>query len=340
MQQQQQMEQKSIACGNRLPCLSANYPWLVAQNQDGTGDQTFYTLHDHLCHYKCRIPKLLGNHIRGYFHGWVILSNNKMWSVWNPLTSKIINLPPLTLNNSESVGQCCLSSPLDDPVPVLLLTITETPTFLFCRLGVKSDRLSWRRMPYNRQLKKIIGHYNGFLQCPTFYNGKVYAMCNDGDHVIQVDIIVNGGEVLIKLLLYGRRPTYASRTCFPISIPLLKGTCSELFYIVVAFNEVTKKTLGDVYLFKWVTSRMRWEKMVDIKDAVLFVDLARGNSVYYRRAISSELGGYIHIHDEMGKMYSYNVEDKTISLSFMAYPTSHVSLWECRYCFCFKVFYC
>ncbi|KAI3714138.1 hypothetical protein L1987_72728 [Smallanthus sonchifolius] len=48
-------------------------------------------------------------------------------------------------------------------------------------------------------------------------------------------------------------------------------------------------------------------------------------------AIASELGGYIHIRDEMGiMMYSYDVEDKTISLSSMAYPTSHVSLWECR----------
>ncbi|MFS7908668.1 hypothetical protein Hanom_Chr01g00085851 [Helianthus anomalus] len=147
----------------------------------------------------------------------------------------------------------------------------------------------------------------------TFYNGKVYAMCSDGDHVIQVDIIVKGGEVSIKLLLHGRRPRYPSSTCFPISILLLKGTCSELFYIVVAFNESYE--MG---------------KMVDIKDAVFFVDLARGNSVYYRHAISSELGGYIHIHDEMGKMYSYNVEDKTIFLSFMAYPTSHLSLWECR----------
>ncbi|XP_076905752.1 F-box protein At4g00893-like [Bidens hawaiensis] len=29
-------------------------------------------------------------------------------------------------------------------------------------------------------------------------------------------------------------------------------------------------------------------------------------------------------------MYSYDVEDKTISMSSMAYPTSHLSLWECR----------
>ncbi|KAJ0635600.1 hypothetical protein HanOQP8_Chr17g0652681 [Helianthus annuus] len=77
---------------------------------------------------------------------------------------------------------------------------------------------------------------------------------------------------------------------------------------------------------------MKWEEMVDIKDSIFFVDLAHDyHSVYYNHAIASELGGgYIHIRDQMGKvMYSYDVEDKTISLSCMAAsPTSHLSLWE------------
>lgn len=249
------------------------------------------------------------------------------------MTSKTINLPPLNLSNSESVEQCCLSSPPDDPMSILLLTIIGKPTFVFCQLGFKIDRLRWRRMPYNRQLKEIIGHYNGFLQYPTSYNGKVYAMCKDADFVIQVDIIDKYGDALIKLLLHGRRPKPPSHTCFPMSIPLLKGTCSGLFYIVVTFNEVTRETLGDVYLFKWAMTSMRWQKVVDIKDAVFFVDLTRDNFVYYNHKVSSGLGGYIHIRDEMGKMmYSYNVVDKTVSHSFMAYPTSHASSWECRYC--------
>ncbi|XP_076960740.1 uncharacterized protein LOC143637175 [Bidens hawaiensis] len=324
------MEQKPVVCGNRLPPLSAHYPWLVAQNMDGTGDQTFYTPHDRLCHYRCQIPKLLGRHIRGYFHGWVILSSKEMWSVWNPVTSKILNLPPLTLGSSESVGQCCLSSPPDDPISVLLLPINRESTLVFCQLGLKRDRLKWTRTPYCRQVKEVFKCYGGFMHSPTCYDGKVYALC--GDFVMQIDIIVKHGEASIKLLLWGECPYPSSENgFFPISIGLLKGSSTELFYINVAFNEDTKNTLGDVYLFKWLMGCMRWEEMVDIKDTAFFLDLAHGHSVYYNHAIAPELGGYIHIRDEMGKMmYSYDVEDKTISISSMAYPTSHLSLWECR----------
>ncbi|PWA64352.1 hypothetical protein CTI12_AA345240 [Artemisia annua] len=52
-----------------------------------TGDQFFYNIQDPLSCYHCRIPELLGKRIRGSFHGWLILSNDKMWSLWNPVTS-------------------------------------------------------------------------------------------------------------------------------------------------------------------------------------------------------------------------------------------------------------
>ncbi|GKF64638.1 hypothetical protein Tco_0188086 [Tanacetum coccineum] len=77
-----------------------------------------------------------------------------------------------------------------------------------------------------------------------------------------------------------------------------------------------------------------WEELVDLKDAIFYVDLTCVNTVYYRPAVASELGGYIYIRDGKGKiLYSYHVKDNTISLSFMpslVLPTSNVSLWECR----------
>ncbi|KAL9991777.1 hypothetical protein Hdeb2414_s1255g00999681 [Helianthus debilis subsp. tardiflorus] len=331
------MERKLIACGTQFPPLSANYPWLVAQNPDGSRYQTFYRIPDQLYHYNCRIPELLGRLIRGHSHGWVILSKKNMWSLWNPATSKIINLPPLSLNDSESVGQCCLSSPPDDPTSVLLLTITGERTFVFCQLGYKLDRLIWTRRPYNRQLTRINGHYDGILQCPTSYNGKVYALCNKGESIIQVDIIVNDSQPAVELSRVGKCPSHTVTTHFPISIPLLKGSNTELFYIRVAFKEVTslcgvtRKTLGNVCLFKRNTASMMWEEMVNLKGAVFFVDLSSDCSIYYSRVFASELEGYIHIRDEIGNMmYSYDMEDKTISVSSIAYSPSHVSLWECR----------
>ncbi|PWA82326.1 hypothetical protein CTI12_AA176570 [Artemisia annua] len=77
-----------------------------------------------------------------------------------------------------------------------------------------------------------------------------------------------------------------------------------------------------------------WEEIDDLKDAILFMDLARDHSVSYNRVTASELGGFIHIRGEMGKIiYSYHVKTDTISLFSIPYPmlpTSHVFMWECR----------
>jgi hypothetical protein len=78
-----------------------------------------------------------------------------------------------------------------------------------------------------------------------------------------------------------------------------------------------------------------WKVIDDLKDAIFYMDLARDYSVFYSPVVASELGGFIHIRGEMGKtIYSYNVKDNTISLSCILspmLPTSHVSMWECRY---------
>ncbi|GJU80776.1 hypothetical protein Tco_1283141 [Tanacetum coccineum] len=305
-------------CDQLLP-LSSKYPWFVVENleaeEDGFSDHIFYPLHDPLSNYQCQIPELLGRHIQGYYHGWVILSDhaqNITLSLWNPVTSKTINFPPLILKDgdSKSIGQCCLSAPPDDPTSVLLLTRTNKPTFVFLRL---------------------------------------------------LDMVVRENEVLIKLLLLGIEPSPSFNHCTHLySSP--KGSCTELFYIRVGFYE---GRLEGVYLFKldmtsvkseemerfkdldmsnttWeevenyelFMSGKMWEEVVDLKDAMFYVNLACDHSVYYRPAITSELGGYIHIRDAMGKvLYSYHLKDNTISLSSMpslVLPTSNVSIWECR----------
>ena len=200
-------------------------------------------------------------------------------------------------------------------------------------------------------------------------DGKVYALNTYGSFatfVIQLDIVVKKKEVLINLLLLGAKP-FPTYNCCTDWTSFLKGSCTELFCITVAFIEGKP---GGVYFFKldmtslkseererfrdldmtsmdWKEvdvgdstfrnlSRIIWEEMVDLKDAVFFVDLS-DHSVYYKPEIASDLGGYIHIRDEMGKiLYSYHVKENTISLSSMpslVLPTSNVSLWECRYFF-------
>ncbi|GJR13704.1 hypothetical protein Tco_0796356 [Tanacetum coccineum] len=127
-----------------IPPVSPKHPWfVVAQNpEDDTQVHIFYNIRDRMSHYCCQIPELLGMRIRGCFHGcWAVLSSNHprdvIWSLWNPITSNIINLPPLNHSGSEEEGDCddmrdcCLSAPPEDPNSVLLLMRTAKPSFVY-----------------------------------------------------------------------------------------------------------------------------------------------------------------------------------------------------------------
>ncbi|PWA83159.1 hypothetical protein CTI12_AA170110 [Artemisia annua] len=359
------MEQNQISCGpvyEQLPPLSAKYQWFVAQSpeadKDDTGDQFFYNIHEPLSYYRCRIPELLGKRIRGSFHGWLILSNDNMWSLWNPVSSKIICLPPLILKDGESafIKECCLSLPPEDPKSILLLTRTDKPTFVFCRLVHKRKRLGWIEMSYDKQLKRL-SRDGCLLHSLSCCNGKVYAVCQENcitPLVIEIDIVVKAGEVVIELLLFAVCPL-SLKHCGYDYMYFLRGSNTELFCIIIAFNycvETYDTTFSFVTLHKvdmscinwagleglkkWDISGIEpegleqedddklyrsmeiWEEMEDLKDANFFVDLARDNSVAYSRAIASEFGGNIHIRSKMGKIiYSYNLNDGTILLNSM-----------------------
>ncbi|PWA58987.1 hypothetical protein CTI12_AA395500 [Artemisia annua] len=260
------MEQIS---SDRFPPLSSKYPWLIAQNiqDDEKQDQFFFcTIDNDIPHYRCRIPELLGNRIEGFFHGWVILSNhpyNNIWSLWNHVTSKIIGLPKLVLEDGasyESIRQCCLSAPPDDPTSLLLLT-TNKSTFLFCPVDSKREDFRWTEMSYAQQLKRLTS--NGkLLDSLTCCNGKVYALSTDGtfsDFVIHLDIVVKYNEVVINLMLFSNCPSGPQR-----DIQYLKGSSTELFYIEMAFWEETEHTENkpsDVYLYKSDMTCINWEEM-------------------------------------------------------------------------------
>ncbi|GJV52473.1 Toll/interleukin-1 receptor domain-containing protein [Tanacetum coccineum] len=121
-----------------VPPLNPKHSWCVAQNSEAKEDDNtqvhiFYSLHDPMSHYNCHIPELLGKRIQGCFHGcWAVLSSNHprdvMWSLWNPFTSQIINLPPLSEEDYDDITyDCCLSAPPDHLNSVLLLTRTNKP---------------------------------------------------------------------------------------------------------------------------------------------------------------------------------------------------------------------
>ncbi|GJV14796.1 hypothetical protein Tco_1360119 [Tanacetum coccineum] len=355
-----------VSCKSVLPPLSPKQPWFVAQNLEDEADDTqvdiFYNIQDRVSHYRCQIPELHGKRIRGCFHGcWAVLSSNHprdvIWSLWNPITSKIINLPPLNHSRPEGdcadISECCLSAPPEDPNSVLLLIRNTKPNFVYFRLGIDSyfpdacnrQELRWMELTYANQIKIITG-CDGSLHCLTWCNGKVYAYIKlAGNHlrtrlIVEVNIVINDceskklSEVVITLLPILEYVAPFIIDCGCLSL-LLKGSSTELFLVVLGFKD-KDRTVGAVKLMKLDMNNMSWEEIEDLKDTILSVELFTGSPIFYSPAIaSSEFGGYIHILADKGKIiYSYHVKDKTISFSSIpcVAGTNHVSAWVMLEC--------
>ncbi|GJY87788.1 putative RNA-directed DNA polymerase [Tanacetum coccineum] len=286
----------------------------------------------------CRIPELVGRRIRGYYHGWLILSTghpqNVMWFLWNPVTSEFISLPPLLYKDGDShdIGDCCLSSPPHDPNSILLVTRSKIQNFVFFRLDHKSRKSRWIERSYAENLKKLTDNDDNLLVLLTWCNGKVYAMGVDVDFIIQIDIVVMEKEVVISL---SPLPEYPFPDCNG-ALKFLghKGSSKELFCIQVYFDVLAKDTLDVVCLFKldMTSTTSKWEEIDDLKDAIFFVNIYDW-SIYYNPAIASELGGCVHIlADYPCMIHSYHVKNKTVSLSYLPYPdlAKVPHMWECR----------
>ncbi|XP_071702640.1 uncharacterized protein [Rutidosis leptorrhynchoides] len=159
-------------------------------------------------------------------------------------------------------------------------------------------------------------------------------------------------EDMIQLLMFGNCPSSSSDSigCWDWT-NFLKGYGTKLFCISVGVDEKTKK-FGDVSLFQLDTASLKseeleclkkwdltgvkmeqmgdddlqdlritqvmWEEMNELNDGIFYVDLGREWSIFYNPVVDSELGGYIHIRDEMdGILYLYHVKGKNIIASFM-----------------------
>ncbi|KAK1423872.1 hypothetical protein QVD17_19181 [Tagetes erecta] len=317
-----QMEQKHVCASicDVLPTQSANHPWLIDQNlEDDSRDHIIYTTHDPPFQSRFRIPWLLGRRIRGCFYGWVILSNhphNDMWSLWNPVTCKIIYLPRLAPKNGFkgiNFTECCLSSPPDDYGSVFMLG-TINYTIVLCRLDCNRNKWKWVEMSYAKQMRSIVG-CDSFLCALTCCNHRVYALSSGyrNKKVIHIDVVVNGRQTVISLMPYLEPPPY-NVLIFPV---FLKGCCTEFFFIEVSYNEMTRETIGDVRVFKLGVTDIKWDDMEDLKGAAFFVDLAHNYSVFYSTA--SEVGGCLHFLDTSGKViHSIYLKNRATTLSLMS----------------------
>nr|GEW01601.1 hypothetical protein [Tanacetum cinerariifolium] len=300
-----------INCDSAIPPVYPKHPWfVVAQNpKDEAQVHIFYNICDRMSHYCYQIPELLEMRIQGCF-AWLLGGSFLQPSIGSEEEG-----------GCDDMRDCCLSAPPEDPNSVLLLMRTAKPSFVYCRLrnDPSFKDTIWIELTYANQIKMITDCDDGSLNCLTCCNGKVYAYIR-GLTDIEVNIVVNDceskkleGEVVINLL-----PVLEFLCCHVASNPpLMKGSCTELFMILINIKD-RGKTIVDVNLCILDVNNITWEELGDLKDTILSVELATDSSVFY--SPSSELaGGYIHILAYKGKsIYSYHVKDKTIFLSSIA----------------------
>ncbi|PWA91887.1 hypothetical protein CTI12_AA058900 [Artemisia annua] len=361
------LEHKQISSRSVVPPLSPEYPWFVAQNleaeEDDTQAHTFFNLHDPLSRYRCKIPELLGKRIRGCFFGcWALLSSNRddTWSLWNPITCEIINLPPLNHRGTDGyyddIRSCCLSAPPDHPSSVLLLTRTNKRNLVHCSLGSDSsfpntrrkEELRWTEMTYAKQVRSITSFDDAYLYSLTSCNGRVYAylkVCewNLRPLLVEIKMMVkyrkrkNLRKVVIRFLPISDFFYPTAINCYG-TLSLLEGSSTELFNIVIGVKDKTGFLVGDVKLFKLNMDSKVWEEVDDLKETIISVERSANDSMplFATHAIvSSESGGYIHILGDKGNIvYSYHVKDRTISVSSIpcVAETYHMSPWAMLEC--------
>ncbi|GKD36520.1 hypothetical protein Tco_1252029 [Tanacetum coccineum] len=285
-----------------------------------------------------------------------------MWSLWNPITSQIINFPPLILRGSERdkddiIYSCCLSAPPDHPNSVLLLMRSRKHKFVYCSLGSdsffpntrKRKVLRWTEMTYAKQIRSITG-FDGWVHSPTYCNGKVYASIKVFDNpirilLVEVEIMVKYHKrkkrtqvviTLLPILEFPKRKLYVEVDCYSYALAL-KGSCIDLFTIRIGIKDTVSMTVGAVNVFKLDMDNKRWEEVDDLKDTMFTLELVADLSpVLYSSAIaSSAFGGYVHIFWDNRKIInSYHVKDKTFSVSFgpCLAGSNHLSVWEMPEC--------
>nr|GEZ45249.1 4-coumarate--CoA ligase-like 7 [Tanacetum cinerariifolium] len=157
------MEQKQMCSSpicDRLPPLSAKYPWFVAQDLEAEDDidvQIFYNIHDPLCHYRCRIPELLGKRIH------------------DKTVSKVKGAQGAEFNSTTDESHLPF-----DLLELIMLEFCVGLEYINFRTTCKRCHLAapiikWCNQTASKRAVKTQG-----LWSSAFYGRDVYALCNKG----------------------------------------------------------------------------------------------------------------------------------------------------------------
>ncbi|WRX29320.1 hypothetical protein QQP08_021807 [Theobroma cacao] len=316
------MEEGRVIKRSRLLETLGSCPWLVFPHCEDGCHRTFCSMARPFKTYGKSSPKLRINGVLGYSHGWLIISDEtikkptvrrEFISLWNPASSEYISLPPLDLKPDQRIITGSLLSPPGNPGSMVLVFERIVKSFIFCKIGDKE----WTQIPAKEMdmQSQIIDEEpstrNRLLSSsPVKYKGKLYVPMSRQIKVIDQ---VKPKHIMFRSLNCMLPSRFSHSNCLDW---YLVESCGELCVLEVTWGGVNASQVLDIEISRLDFRTMEWSQVRSAKDRGFFFSKTAVYAISCPVNESGIEGGFVHFTVGTDRcLYSFNIEDKSISVS-------------------------
>ncbi|WRX29319.1 hypothetical protein QQP08_021806 [Theobroma cacao] len=318
------MEDGKVIERSRFLKTLESCPWLVFPHCEDDTRQTFCSMSQPFKTYGKSIPKLWINGVLGHSYGWLIISNKTITKctirrefilLWNPVSSEFIKLPPLDLKPDQRITTGSLLSPPDNPGSMVLVFENIVKSFIFCKLGDKM----WTQIPaeeMDTEMQIIDDEPSAsnrlLYSSPVNYKGKCYVPMSRQIKVIDQVKPEYFMFRSLNCMLPNRLSSYSD--CLE---SYLVESYGELCLIEVTWGGVNVSQVLDIEISRLNFSTMEWSQVRSAKGRAFFLCRTAVYAISCPTNDSGLEGGFVYIFTVGSDrcLYSFNIEDKSISVS-------------------------
>ncbi|EOY12366.1 Uncharacterized protein TCM_030890 [Theobroma cacao] len=237
----------------------------------------------------------------------------EFWVTLMAVSSELISLPPLDLKPDQRITTGSLLSPPGNPGSMVLEFEEIVKSFIFCELGDKKwTEIPAEEMDVKMQIMDNEPSARNRLLCssPVNYKGKWYVPMSRKIKVIDQ---VKPKHMVLRSLncMISNRSWYSY-----CEDRYLVESCGELCVIEVTWGGVNACQVLNIEISRLDFSTMEWSQVRSAKDRAFFIS---NFSVYAISCPANESGiegGFVYYTVGTDRcLYSFNIEDKSISVS-------------------------
>ncbi|KAL4619011.1 hypothetical protein ACB092_06G052100 [Castanea dentata] len=296
-------------------------PWLVYFTDKYCKRQIFCSISNPNETYIRRIPELRNRCIWASCHGWCLCFGRDFSHVlWSPVTMEEIKLPCMP---KVDILDCILTSSPSEPGCKVILFVAIMPYILYCEPGDEE----WTHLCYYDELKRsseevgqIMDHKEpNLLVHPVCCNGNLYAVWTpsglkrDAKQLVKFhDIRPDSVKIeFLNVVL----PSFLS----PSKALHLMESCGDLFTIQIQFKGEYETGVLAIEIHRLNFSKKEWGKVETAEDRAFFWPNYPDDRAISIPAINPDIASRVYFtlngDHTSNKLYSYNIEDGTISVS-------------------------